>query len=95
MFLDTYIFNKKVSNPTPRAQASRPNHVEVPHFSGGCLSEALQARSEFRRTASQTRFLVPFCRAQKGTRPPGRNPASAKNHPAKAQNKQKNSYYPR
>ncbi|MBQ0131742.1 MAG: hypothetical protein KBT18_06080, partial [Comamonas sp.] len=53
-----------------------PHFVEVLHISGGCLSKVTKERREFRRTASQTRFLVPFCRTQKGTRLPGRDPAS-------------------
>lgn len=35
---------------TPRAQASRVIEIKN-QISGGCLSEALQARSEFRRKA--------------------------------------------
>ena len=56
---------------TPRAQASRV--IEIKHqISGGCLSGTTKECSEFRRTASQTRFLGTFCRAQKVPRPPVR-----------------------
>ncbi|WP_417034022.1 hypothetical protein, partial [Comamonas kerstersii] len=64
---------------TPRAQASRVIEIKN-QISGGCLSGTTKECSEFRRTASQTRFLVTFCRAQKVTRLPGRDPAPPLKH---------------
>jgi hypothetical protein len=70
--------------------------VDVLHISGGLFERSAASAQRVPPEASQTRFFGDFLVANKKvTRPPGRNPASAKNHPAKAQNKQKNSYYPR
>jgi hypothetical protein len=42
---------KTLQDLTYLAQASRPHFVDVLQISGGCVNGALQARSEFRRTA--------------------------------------------
>ena len=64
----------------PRTPAERLACLVIKiQISGGCLNGATKERSEFRRTASQTRSLLPFCRAQKGSRLSGRDPTPSLN----------------
>ncbi|MDH1447188.1 hypothetical protein [Comamonas aquatica] len=64
--------------------------MDVPHISGGCLNEALQARSEFRRTSrlQGAPFLSPVSFGK--TKEIGSPPRDKR--PLQANTQQKHSY---